>query len=162
MYKHINILLILISFCLLSTNCSSNNDNELNNVPLPPLTSFAVKVGTIRYHGSIDQETRKVTIGSIENPYVITDVEYTLVNDEATISPDPNTFLGKWKQKQEVTVTTKNGTETIYTIELPDYKEESGDIIFYDDFDTDGPLDRKKWVPFYFERKKGEAINKWV
>ena len=162
MYKHINILLILISFCLLSTNCSSNNDNELNNVPLPPLTSFAVKVGTIRYHGSIDQETRKVTIGSIENPYVITDVEYTLVNDEATISPDPNTFLGKWKQKQEVTVTTKNGTETIYTIELPDYKEESGDIIFYDDFDTDGPLDRKKWVPIYFERKKGEAINKWV
>lgn len=148
--------------CCLNVNCSSNSDEELSNESKEPLTSFSVKVGTIRYHGDIDQESHNVTIGSIENPYVITDVEYTLVNDKATISPDPKTFLGKWRQKQEVIVTTENGTEAAYTVELSDYKEELGDIIFYDDFETDGPLDSKKWCSLCSERKKGETGDKWM
>lgn len=161
MYKYISILLFFISCCL-NIDCASSNDNELNNGQKDPLISFLVKVGNIRYHGNIDQEARKVTIGSIENSYAITDVEYTLINDEAVISPNPSTFLGKWQKNQEVAITTKDGMKTIYTIELPDYKEDSEYTIFYDDFETAGPLDSKKWVSFYFERKKGETISKWV
>lgn len=161
MNKNLKSFLVLVVVCLSMINCSDGND-KFNNDMAHPLVSFNVKVGTVRYHGNIDQTTRKVVIGAIENQNVITGVEYKLINDKATISPNPEIFLGKWKPSQEVIVTTEDGTETVYTIEFPDYKEEVANIIFYDDFDKDGPLDENKWVAYYHGRKKGETKKDWI
>ena len=143
------ILFVLIMACVSTLNISCANSDE-NNMPMQkryPLTTFSVKVGDSYYHGKIDQDSHKVLIGSIEDANTIISVDYTLMNDVATISPDPKTFIGAWKKEQQVTVVTEDQTSTVYTIELTSLKEkEDNDILFMDDFDVDGNPDPTKWL----------------
>ena len=110
-----------------------------------PLDAFSVKVGESWYHAVMDQENRTASFGSLKNGNAITDVRYTLQNAEATISPDPKEFIGKWSESQPVTVTV-NGTETTYFIVFPDWDESSLDLMFVDEFDVDGEPDPEKWT----------------
>lgn len=111
-----------------------------------PLTAFAVQVNGSYYHGKIDQTTGRVEIGAITNPDYITGVDYTLMSDAATISPDPATFVGNWNKEEVVTVTTEDGVQKSYTIVLTQYDVTQKGVLFYDDFNVDGIPDETKWV----------------
>lgn len=138
---------IIYSFLafLLLLACSNNNIDIVLQDKYP-LTSFAVKVGDILYHGKIDQISHTVEIGSIENGNTITDVIYTLQDEQATISPNPKTFLGNWKKEQTITVSTTNNRTTNYKIIMKNYKEEFANVIFFDDFTENGNPNQNKWV----------------
>lgn len=126
--------------------CSESNDNDSIIIEKFPLTAFAVKVGDSYYHGKIDQDTHRVEIGTITNANTITDVSYTLFDDETTISPNPATFINNWKKEQEVTITTAGNNTTTYTIALSKLEDSDANIIFKDDFDVDGVPDPTKWI----------------
>lgn len=142
------LFLLTTAFIALSGIACSDDDNTttLPLEPKYPLTAFAVKVGDSYYHGKIDQTTHRVEIGAIEDANTITGVDYVLMSDGATISPDPATFLRKWKKEQTVTVTTEDNATTTYTIALTKFNEAFNNILFIDEFDVDGTPDPEKWV----------------
>lgn len=110
-----------------------------------PLTALSVRVGDSYYHAKIDQEAHTAVIGAIRNASVISGVEFTLMNDSATITPDPSSFIGKWKREQTVVVNA-DGKNVEYTISFSNLEEETqGQYIFFDDFDVDGQPDPTKW-----------------
>ena len=145
-------LILLMSMALMSSfniACSDSDDSSTTITAKEkyPLTTFALKMADgSYYHAKIDQTAHTVTIGSIDNINSIIGVDYTLMSDETTITPKPESFMGKWEQEQTVAVTTEDNTTTTYTIILPKYNEELTDLIFMEDFDTDGNPDADKWV----------------
>lgn len=139
--------LSLLLGCILTIGCSKSDNDSSLEINKYPLTALSVKVGDSYYHGRIDQDSRKVIIGAIENTNSISEVNYTLMSAAATISPDPNRFIHAWNKKQEVTVTTEDQVSTTYTIEFSKFEEEYRDILFFDDFNnTDGIPDPAKWA----------------
>lgn len=145
MKKKILFLMSMMLIGIFATACTDDETSAICAKERFPLTSFAVRVGDSYYHGKIDQTTRRVEIGTIENANTITGVDYTLLNESASISPEPETFLGRWKNEQTVTVTTKDNLSTTYTIVLTKYSESLENILFMDDFDADGNPDPSKW-----------------
>ena len=140
--KKFRIMTAVILSALAVFACSDmdgKNDKETY-----PLTNFSVKVGSSWYHAAIDQESGRISIGSVENGVSITDVRYTLAKG-ATISPDPKTFIDNWNMEQDVEVTL-SGVKTVYTIVFTDWVEADRNVIFKDEFDTDGIPDQTKWV----------------
>lgn len=127
---------------------SCTNDASIDQITKEsfPLNAFAVRVGDSFYHGKIDQNLHRVEIGAIDNPNLITGLDYSLQNDSATVSPDPATFIGSWKKEQTITVTTDDNKNTTYTIVLTKFDDSDKDFMFFDDFDTDGIPDPDKWV----------------
>lgn len=87
--------------------CSDDETNYITPEKKYPLTAFAVAVNNVSanttsyYHGKIDQTTHRVEIGTIEDANTITGVDYTLMSDGATISPDPATFVHNWKKSRQ-------------------------------------------------------------
>lgn len=161
MKKCIISILGLLFVLGLNVSCSEVEDT-LSAAEQYPLMNFAVKVGNRYYHATIDQDMRKASIGEIENANLINGVEYTLMSDGSSIIPLPETFLGKWQREQEVTVTTPDGKKTTYTIEFTKLQTESSErILFYDDFEKDGPLDRSKWLSFCLEKYPGSPNKPW-
>ena len=142
MNKFMQILYTLLSVAVLWACDGRDSDRTDQSYPLD---AFSVKVGESWYHAVMDQENRTASFGSLKNGNAITDVRYTLQNAEATISPDPKEFIGKWSESQPVTVTV-NGTETTYFIVFPDWDESSLDLLFVDEFDVDGEPDPEKWT----------------
>lgn len=152
MKRKIILLLSLISTGLLGAACS---DDKVDNIPpqaKAPLMAFSVAVKNLQtdktsyYHGKINEATHQVEIGVIDNPNVITGVEYTLMSDGATISPNPATFIQNWKKEQTLTVTTEDSKQTTYTIVFTKYDDALEDVLFMDEFNTDGIPDPNKWV----------------
>lgn len=130
-----------------SIACSDDDTDTIAPQKKYPLTAFAVKVGDSYYHGKIDQSTHRVEIGTIEDASTITSVDYTLMSDAATISPNPASFVNHWQKEQAVTVTTEDNNTTTYTIVLTKFKEPApSNIIFMDDFNVDGTPDPNKWA----------------
>lgn len=127
---------------------SCTNDASIDQITKDsfPLNAFAVRVGDSYYHGKIDQNLHRVEIGAIDNPNLITGLDYSLQNDSASVSPDPATFIGSWKKEQTITVTTDDNKNTTYTIVLTKFDDSDKDVIFFDDFVTDGIPDNDKWV----------------
>lgn len=147
------LLMSIVCTLLINISCSNSDDNE-HSTKQYPLTSFSVKIGVNSYEGKIDQSLHKIFIKEIEDPDAITDVNYTLI-DNATISPDPKTFIGTWRKEQQITVTTKEQTTTIYTVVLTDYKE----ILFQDNFDIDGKPDPAKWISICRDSENKKLIE---
>ena len=143
-------LLLLLSIAFIGISSIACSDSEDNNAIPPqkkyPLTAFAVKIDDKLYHGKINQETHRVEIGVITDANLIKGVEYTLMSDGATISPDPATFIDRWEKEQTVTVTTEDNNKTTYTIVLTKFDEAFKNVLFFDDFNTDGEPDPTKWV----------------
>ncbi len=143
-----NKLSFLLGMMLIGISGIACSDSETDGILAQtkyPLTSFAIQVGDSYYHGKIDQTTHRVEIGAIENSNSISGVEYTLMSQGATISPDPATFLGRWRNEQTVTVTTEDNQETTYTIALTKFVEPVENILFWDDFDVDGAPSSERW-----------------
>lgn len=139
-------VLTMIWVSILNSSCANSDENSITVQEKYPLTAFSVKVGDSYYHGKIDQVSHRVLIGSIEDANTIIGVDYTLMNDATTISPDPQTFLRNWKKEQQVTITIEDRQTTVYTIELTNFKEKDNGILFMDDFEN-GSLDHSKWIP---------------
>ena len=88
------------------------------------------------------------TIGVIEYGGYVSGVSVDLA-DGATISPDPNDFLGSWPQSQEFIVS-KGEVAQKWTVRLTKYVSElpqidGKDVIFRDEFDTDGEVNSEFW-----------------
>lgn len=120
-------ILLILNMAIIGFSTAACSDDETNYITPEkkyPLTDFAVAVNNVSanttsyYHGKIDQTTHRVEIGTIEDANTITGVDYTLMSDGATISPDPATFVHNWKKEQTVTVTTEDNQTTTYTIVL--------------------------------------------
>ena len=120
-------ILLILNMAIIGFSTAACSDDETNYITPEkkyPLTAFAVAVNNVSanttsyYHGKIDQTTHRVEIGTIEDANTITGVDYTLMSDGATISPDPATFVHNWKKEQTVTVTTEDNQTTTYTIVL--------------------------------------------
>ena len=114
-------ILLILNMAIIGFSTAACSDDETNYITPEkkyPLTAFAVAVNNVSanttsyYHGKIDQTTHRVEIGTIEDANTITGVDYTLMSDGATISPDPATFVHNWKREQTVTVTTEDNQTT--------------------------------------------------
>lgn len=142
------LLLLSITFIGISGTACSDKDDSGSITPQKryPLTTFAVEANGTFYHGKINQETHRVEIGAIVDANKITGVDYTLMSDGATISPDPATFVDNWDKEQTVTVTTEDNQKTTYTIVLTKFDEAMKGVIFFDDFNINGEPDHDKWV----------------
>lgn len=146
MKKFLYITFLIGLTSLINVACADDETNYvLDSKDKYPLNSFVVKAGDTHYHGTINQESGRVEIGVIEMGDHITGVEYELLDNECTITPDPNSFLQEWRREQTVTVTTADGQSKSYTIVLTALKSEMDNIIFYDDFDVEGIPDETKW-----------------
>lgn len=113
-------ILLILNMAIIGFSTAACSDDETNYITPEkkyPLTDFAVAVNNVSanttsyYHGKIDQTTHRVEIGTIEDANTITGVDYTLMSDGATISPDPATFVHNWKKEQTVTVTTEDNKQ---------------------------------------------------
>ena len=148
-------ILLILNMAIIGFSTAACSDDETNYITPEkkyPLTAFAVAINNVSanttsyYHGKIDQTTHRVEIGTIEDANTITGVDYTLMSDGATISPDPATFVHNWKKEQTVTVTTEDNQTTTYTIVLTKFDDTMKDVLFMDEFDVDGNPDPTKWV----------------
>jgi len=144
MLKKMFITIAALSVLFSCTDKIDGND-PVDNQERYPLTAFAVQVGSSWYHADIDQNAHRAVIGAIENTDLITDVQYTLYDDESTISPDPKELLGKWETEQQLTVDV-GGKQTLYTLVFSAFAQQDKSTIFFDDFDVDGRPDTDKWV----------------
>lgn len=151
--KQLLYLLCAMWVAIAGVACSDDETTQIDTRARYPLSAFAVGVyseasgNTTYYHGRIDQNAHRVVVGGIENLSSISVVDYTL-EEGATIAPDPSTFIGNWLDSQTVTVTTADGERVTYTIVMSNYEAPDPamkDVIFFDDFDTDGNPDATKW-----------------
>lgn len=103
-------ILLILNMAIIGFSTAACSDDETNYITPEkkyPLTAFAVAVNNVSanttsyYHGKIDQTTHRVEIGTIEDANTITGVDYTLMSDGATISPDPATFVHNWKKSRQ-------------------------------------------------------------
>jgi hypothetical protein len=137
------ILFALPAILLLTWAACGNDSNDTPPATAQdPLTALSVKVGESYYHAKIDQAARRIEIGTLTLPNTaeyVSAVEYTLGAEGAGIDPDLRTFLGKWKREQDITVTTADGVQTIYTI-------------VFTRVDGSAPLPQRRWLWSYYGR----------
>lgn len=121
------ILFAALGALLLNTACTESGDIDRNDVVARGvLANFAVTAGSGYYNAVIDHYAGTVKIGSIKNLDEIDGVDYELAYEDATIWPDPKSFLDNWAKEQTVVVT-HNGIEMAYNIIFTRYKEPSED-----------------------------------
>lgn len=135
----------ILIMALLVTACIKNGGEAVEE---PLLKDFALKVNELSYHANLDKESGMATIGVIEYGGYVSDVSVDLA-DGATISPNPNDFLGSWPQSQEFIVS-KGEVSQKWTVRLTKYVSElpqidGKDVIFRDEFDTDGEVNSEFW-----------------
>ena len=143
--KTMTILLTAALAALTMSGCAENVAAPDAGYPLERLT---LSVGDYIYHAAINQETHTATVGAIKYGGQVSRVDYKLA-EGATISPDPQEFTGDWPEKQEFTVTCKDGEKTDYTVLLSAYENRfpgaEDDVLFFDDFDQPDGLDMDAW-----------------
>ena len=135
----------ILIMALLVTACIKNGGEAVEE---PLLKDFALKVNELSYHANLDKESGMATIGVIEYGGYVSGVSVDLA-DGATISPNPNDFLGSWPQSQEFIVS-KGEVSQKWTVRLTKYVSElpqidGKDVIFRDEFDTDGEVNSEFW-----------------
>lgn len=146
MRLHYSLLFSLIltgTFCV--SACTDDTTSTIEETKYP-LTTFAVQVNGSYYHGKIDQNTGKVEIGAIKQSDYITGVNYELMSDGATVTPDPTSFIGDWDKEEIITVTTEEGVQKTYTVVLTQMDEAMKNVLFFEDFNMDGNPDPTKWI----------------
>ena len=119
-------LLLLISavLCTFLTGCtpedtpSGNQDGQTENL----LVSFRLDSDGKTYHGAIDHSSRTVTFKGILYGESVTGVTVSL-SEGATITPDPNSLLRAWPEKQVFTISDGTVSEE-YTVIMADYAED--------------------------------------
>ena len=131
-------IMLVVAALLACFSCNSANDLSSEVAPQVLLVKFAVKVGNNNYNATIDHYAGTVKIGALTHLDDIDGVDYLLA-DNASISPEPQSFIGNWEKKQTVVVTA-NGTEKAYDIIFTRYKNPADSPSTPDDDDdVDGP-----------------------
>ena len=102
-------ILLILNMAIIGFSTAACSDDETNYITPEkkyPLTDFAVAVNNVSanttsyYHGKIDQTTHRVEIGTIEDANTITGVDYTLMSDGATISPEKRADSDRHHRRQ--------------------------------------------------------------
>lgn len=105
---------------VLAWGCTPGEDPQTSSSEYP-LLSFRLVSGGQTYHGSIDHSAGTVTFRGLVYGKSVTAADVRLA-EGATISPDPQSFVGQWPASQTFTVT-KDGKPTDYTVVLPDFQD---------------------------------------
>ena len=103
------------------SGCSKDSGEE-SSISEGLLIDFSLSSGSKTYHAAIDYDAHTAGIGGIVYGKSVTGVSCLLAED-ATISPDPQSFVGNWPESQVFTVTSGPVSEE-YTVKLNDYEEE--------------------------------------
>lgn len=111
-------LFAFLTGCAKEGNPSSDQNGQAENL----LVSFRLESGEKTCHGVIDHSSRTVTFRGILYGESVTGVKVSLA-EGATISPDPNTLLHMWPERQVFTVSDGTVSEE-YTVILADYAED--------------------------------------
>ena len=112
---------MVIGIILIATSCSSSSSEETPVTNAGPLQSFIIQCGGSYYRRTIDQSSRVISLSGIHFSADITGVSYQLA-EGATIAPAPQS-IALWNNTQEFTVTTADGSQVVYTVNLPDLQE---------------------------------------
>ena len=129
---------MFVAIALLSCiACNSASDLDNSVAAKALLVKFAVKIGNNSYNAVIDHYAGTVKIGALTNLDSIDGVDYLLA-DNASIAPEPKSFIGKWEKEQTVVVTA-NGIEVAYDIIFTRYKDPAEERP--DDGDGDSEFD---------------------
>lgn len=125
---------------LLCIACVDDETSALKEPAKYPLMDFAVSIDSDLYHAEIDQYTHVAKINALDEEQLlrIGSVSYTLGDADATVYPDPETFVGNW-QKEQVLVVSKGDKETAYTITFPrvgESNEGERKVLFFDNFNN--------------------------
>ncbi|MFV0325673.1 MAG: glycosyl hydrolase family 18 protein [Bacteroides xylanisolvens] len=119
----------VIIMIIVTTSCSNSSSEEALITNEGPLQSFVIQCGDSYFRRTIDQTSHTISLGGIHRSTDITKVNYQLV-EGASIVPDPTEVI-TWKRTQKFTVSTASGGEIVYTINLPDLKEQGPDPEVY-------------------------------
>lgn len=142
-------ILILLGMILTGANIIGCSDTQQIIEFKSPFKSFILTCNDKNYHGRIDVSSAQIRIGTIKHSSEITRVS-CILEDGVTISPDPQSLIGKWGPEKIFTVTTPTG-KTQYTVLLTAYEPEPeepapSNVIFEDNFDQEGRIpDETKW-----------------
>lgn len=144
------IIQLLLSLVLVLFICCSSQA-EKQEIAVARLESFSIQCGATIYKGAIHQDTKQINISGIVNSKDITKVNYAL-SAGATIAPDPQSITS-WKPMQTFTVTGADKLQAVYTVNLPDLKEETPEkvkavVIGYlplSDHEFEAKYDQIKW-----------------
>lgn len=90
------------------------------------IEQFIIQCGGTSYRGTIDEMNKTVHIGGITSRSAITEVKYQL-SKGATISPKPEN-TERWEENQTFTVTGRDNETAVYTVELPDLREDPAPV----------------------------------
>lgn len=145
-----NIFAVIFPLVVL-TGCSDSGQISPSEDGGYLLQEFSLVVGNSIYHGNIRQDEKTVSIGAIQYGANVEGVDCTLA-EGASITPDPEQFVGKWPERQDFTVSL-DGEEAVYTViltayvaEAPAPEEPEGRVIFEDDFEQDSRIpDENSW-----------------
>lgn len=86
------------------------------------LESIRLEADGRYYHAAIDYDSGTAVVRGVEYGTSVTGVAYSLA-DDATISPDPQSFVGDWPESQIFTVS-KGDVSEEYEVILEDYAED--------------------------------------
>lgn len=142
--KNLYRIVCIATFSLLFLSCdkAEARDESIS----APLTSFAVQVGNSWYHANINQDEKTAYIGAVTDLDLITSADYTLVAEDAVLTPDPRSLEWEWSESQVFTVSYA-GHDTEYRVVFTALdREPEMKLIFSDEFDEDGIPDTDKWV----------------
>jgi len=136
--KRILFLATSLALCL-PLQIKAANDADL-------LKSFRVTVWDNSSLGRIDAANKTITVKHIPNGQSVTGVVCKTA-EGVTVSPDPNSLVGKWPEETIFTFT--KGTESVsYKVIMADYVKdgspENWDLIWNEEF-NDGVIDYEVW-----------------
>lgn len=112
---------MVIGMIIIATSCSNSSSEETPVTNPGPLQSFIIQCGGSYYRQTIDQTSRIINLSGIHFSTDITGVSYQLA-EGATIAPDPK-GITLWDNTQDFTVTTADGSQVVYTVNLTDLQE---------------------------------------
>ena len=122
----IQCVIIALIVSVVTLGCGKSIIDEIAS---PKLLSFSLTVGNSTFSGAIDENEHTIVFGGIEKGYEITRMSYVL-SMGATISPNPEELIGKWKEEEQFTVTSTNGESLVYTVILSDFVENKTNTSF--------------------------------
>lgn len=105
-------VVLLLSCCLMA--CDKEDVVDQSEL----ITYFAVVTDNDTVEADINHYNRRIVVEGLSNTNAIKQVVYTLA-EGARITPAPESFVGKWKKSQSVTIRSESGKVKSYLITFP-------------------------------------------
>lgn len=153
----------MIIMIIVATACGNSSSEEPLMTNKGPLQNFVIQCGNSYFRRVVDQTTHMISLSGIHYSTDVTGIDYQLV-EGATIAPNPKEVT-VWKKTQEFTVSTADGEEVVYTVNLPDLFEPTGGKVvigYLPAYEFDAQSDNIRWeylthVNISFARAKADG-----